>query len=218
MAGEWLERAACAGLPGEMFFDDVFPEDDEGLPLEPVPPALAKARAVCASCPVRMQCYVEAMEQEDGAARDRRHGVRAGTTPAQRYSLWRRDAVRCEQCGEVYDPLGVIEGEVVCSCGSFQEPPIPDDGDLWYPRHDALLARLTDYLLEHTEAGDRILPPYRMLEVLGHRRKDDMPLVYQRLIDDGLIERGEGRGVYYRRAGKRALADWVPPARRRRAA
>lgn len=212
---DWRERAACAGMPSELFFDDIWPEDEEGNPLPLVQVALDRARTVCQSCPVRTDCYLEAMTEEDGAAAARRHGLRGGLTPEQRYSIWRRDSSRCERCGEAYDPLGLVAGEAVCGCGAFDEPPIGDLGDTWYPRHDGLLQRLVDYLLEKTEPGDRILPPYRMLEELGHRRKDDMPLVYERLIDDGLIVRGEGRGVYYRAAGRGALLRWVPPARRR---
>lgn len=213
----WDERAACSTLPASIFFDDVFPEDEDGNALPLIQPALDRAKAVCQSCPVRVSCHLAAMEEEAGAAESRRYGVRGGITPGQRYSIWRRDSIRCERCGEAYDPLGLVEGEAVCSCGSFTEPPIADVGDTWYPRHDGLLARLVEYLLANTEVGDRILPPYRMLEALGHRRKDDMPLVYERLIDDGLIERGEGRGVYYRAAGKGALLRWRPPARRRQA-
>jgi hypothetical protein len=213
MDRRWEDRAACSGLPGEMFFEDVFLEDDDGVVKEIDRPALARARAVCAACPVRDQCFTAAMEEEAGSAQARRFGVRAGTTPGQRYSIWRRDVQQCDRCGERYDPLGIVAGEVVCSCGFFEEPPIPDEGDVWYPRHDNLLRRLTDHLLEKTSPGDKIPGPTRMLEVLGHRRKDDMPLVYRRLEDDGLIERGDGRGEYFRRAGRQALLSWRPPAR-----
>lgn len=201
-------------MPGEVFFSDIWPDGVEhDGPLNPE--ALARARGVCETCPVRTECYLAALSEEGGAAESNRFGVRGGVTPAQRYSVWRRDSVRCERCGEVYDPLGLVAGEAVCECGSFSEPKIPDEGDTWYPRHDGLLQRLVDHLLANTKPGDRILPPYRMLEALGHRRKDDMPLVYQRLIDDGMIERGAAKGVYYRRAGKGALLRWSPPARRR---
>lgn len=210
---DWEDRAACKGLPGSLFFEDIWPIGDEvDGPL--IPEALARARNVCESCPVRIACYTSVMLTEGGAAEARRSGFQGGTTPGQRYSIWRRDSMRCERCGETYDPLGLVIGEAVCECGTFSEPKIADEGDTWYPRHDGLLQRLVDHLLEHTKPGDRILPPYRMLEALGHRRKDDMPLVYERLIDDGMIERGEGRGVYFRRAGKGALLRWRPPARR----
>ena len=210
----WVDRAACEGLGDQAFFDDIWPLTDDGEEGF-VPAAFKRARDVCAGCPVRVECFSDAMDLEDGAAQVMRHGLRGGVSPGQRYSIWRRDSGSCIQCGEVFDPLGLVAGDVVCGCGEFSEPPIPAEGDLWFPRHDSLLAKLTTYLLERTEPGDRILPPYRMLEELGHRRKDDMPLCYDRLIADGLIERGEGRGVYYRRAGRQALATWRPPARRR---
>lgn len=212
---EWEQRAACLGLPGSIFFEHIWPAGEEvDGPLNHE--ALARARDVCSSCPVRTDCYLAAMSEEGGAAEARRYGFRGGVTPGQRYSIWRRDSLRCERCGETYDPLGLVAGDAVCECGSFSEPPIADEGDTWYPRHDGLLKRLVDHLLENTKPGDRILPPYRMLEALGHRRKDDMPLIYSRLIEDGMIIRGAGRGEYYRStAGKGALLMWKPPARRR---
>lgn len=217
MSEDWRDRAACAGMPGSVFFGDVFPEGEEtDGPMDAE--ALERARAVCSTCPVRVQCHADAMREEGEAAQANRHGVRAGLTPGQRYSIWRRDSMRCERCGEIYDPLGLVAGEAVCECGYFTEPPITDEGDTWYPRHDGLLARLIEWLLENTQPGDQILPPYRMLEELGHRRKDDMPLIYERLIDDGLIVKGDKRGVYYRAAGKGALVTWLPPAHRRHAA
>jgi hypothetical protein len=200
-----------------MFFESIWPEDDEGA--QGFDEAgYGKAKAVCAGCPVRLQCYSEVMKDEGPSAQARRFGLRGGVTPQQRYSIWRRDALSCERCLETYDPLGLAAGEVVCSCGSFDEPAIPVSGDEWFPRHEGLLKRLTEYLLRETQPGDRILPPYRMLVALGHRRKDDLPLVYDRLIADGLILRGEGRGVYYRAAGHRALAAWIPPSRRHKEA
>jgi hypothetical protein len=214
MSETWHARSACVGLPSGIFFEDIWSTGDEqDGPLDRA--AYERARAVCALCPVRVDCYLSAMAEEGGAAENRRFGVRGGATPEQRYSIWRRDSLRCMTCNEAYDPLGLVAGEAVCECGEYSEPVIPPEGDTWYPRHDGLLQRLVDHLLATTKPGDRILPPYRMLEALGHRRKDDMPLVYERLIADGLIERGEGRGVYFRRAGKNALAKWRPPARRR---
>lgn len=212
----WHEQAACSGLEGRVFFDDIWGEDAEGEPLPPVPEALERAKAVCAGCPVRLACHLEVMALEGDAADSRRFGLRGGVTPSQRYSIWRRDMIRCEVCLEAYDPLGLVAGDVVCSCGDFSEPEIGDDGDAWYPRHDGLLRRLVTYLLAETKPGDRVLPPYKMLEALGHRRKDDMPLVYRRLIDDGMLEQGASRGEYYRRAGKGALQRWAPPGRGRR--
>jgi hypothetical protein len=218
MSLDWRDRAACSALPLSLFFEDVYPSNDDGTDGALIPEALERARGICASCPVRLACHEDAMTHEAGAAANRRHGVSGGLTPAQRYSLWRRDSWRCEQCGELYDPLGIVAGEAVCICGWNEEPPIPDAGDQWFPRHDELLRLLIAWLLEETVPGDRVPPPYKMLEILGYRRKDDMPLIYARLLDDGLLMRGDGRGVYFRRAGRGALASWQPPARRRRSA
>lgn len=198
-----------------MFFEEIWPETEDGEPGPLNVEALWRARSVCSGCPVRTECYLAALDEEAGAAEARRFGLRGGVTPGQRYSIWRRDSARCERCGEAYDPLGLVAGEAVCECGFNTEPVIPDVGDAWYPRHDALLQKLTDHLLAETEPGDRILPPYRMLEALGHRRKDDMPLIFARLIEDGMIVRGPGRGEYYRAASRGALLRWTPPARRR---
>lgn len=216
-SADWGKRAACRDFPTAMFFEDVEPEDDEGNPLPLDLEGLDRARSVCGRCPVRLQCYQAAMEEEGGAARLQRHGVRGGITAAQRYSVWRRDSMSCDRCGEVYDPLGLVEGETVCECGATDETPIDPEGDRWYPRHDALLQKLIAWLIENTQPGDRIPPPYQMLLLLGHRRKDDLPLAYEKLIDDGLIERGEGRGEYYRKEGARAFKSWVPPIHRHRA-
>lgn len=213
----WVERAACSALPQALFFEDCWPSLEDGTDGALVPEALERARTICGSCPVRVECHTQAMHQEAGSASNRRHGVRGGVTPAQRYSLWRRDSWKCEQCGEIYDPSGIVAGEAVCACGWNDEPPIPDAGDQWFPRHDELLRLLIIWLLANTVPDDRVPPPYKMLELLGYRRKDDMPLVYERLLEDGLLERGAGRGVYFRRAGKAALKRWKPPARRRAA-
>lgn len=207
----WVTKASCLGVDSDVFFDDVWPtvpgDETDG---ELVPGALARAKAVCAGCPVRIPCHETAMAEEAGASIKNRYGVRGGITGAQRYSIWRRDNMRCEQCGETFDPLGLVAGEAVCSCGSGTEVPIQDTGDRWYPRHDDLLRKLIDYLLRETKPGDRVLPPYQMLRALGHRRKDDMPLLYARLLDDGMLEQGPGRGEWYRAAGNKAMAKWVP--------
>lgn len=213
MADEWRETAACRNVPSRVFFEDAFPENDEGNSI-PDPAGVARARAFCARCPVRLQCHEDTTRVEAGYALYRRFGIFAGLTPGQRYSLWRRDSWRCDRCLEVYDPQGIVAGDAVCSCGWFSEPPIPDEGDLWFPRHDLLLERFIAWLVDNTEPGDRVPPPYKMLEILGYRRKDDMPLIYARLLDDGLLERGEGRAVW-RKAGKAAFKVWRPPAKRR---
>lgn len=50
---EWRDRAACAGMPREVFF----------LPAHPGRAAL-RAKAVCEGCPVRVKCLTDQLEWE----------------------------------------------------------------------------------------------------------------------------------------------------------
>ena len=66
---EWIQDAACKGLPAETFF----PERHETH-------VAAKARAICASCPVMEQCatWAAATGEQDGIWGGRnRDGLRA---------------------------------------------------------------------------------------------------------------------------------------------
>ena len=53
--------------------------------LAPTAPAVRVARRVCAACPVRAACLLDAMAGEDPA---RRWGVIGGTTPDERDALF----------------------------------------------------------------------------------------------------------------------------------
>jgi hypothetical protein len=211
----FYQKAACRDLEPSVFFEDVFPPRADGSDGPADRLALKKAREVCAACPVRTECHAQAMIFEADLAGNRRFGVFAGLTPLQRYALWRRDSWWCRPCGAVFDPLGIVAGDIVCGCGWNHDLPVSDSGDHWFPRHDQLLRRLITWIRANTQPGDRIPPPYRMLELLGYRRKDDMPLLYEQLIYDGLLVRGPRRGEYYRRAGDADLLSWRPLVRRR---
>lgn len=65
----WRDRAACAGMDVRVFYT-----------LQP-----AKAKAICARCPVRAECLAVAMFFERDALR--RHGVWGGLTPGERERL-----------------------------------------------------------------------------------------------------------------------------------
>lgn len=52
MNGEWAGRAACTGTDPEVFF----PDRPMGRPGRAYRLALAKARAVCFTCPVKAEC------------------------------------------------------------------------------------------------------------------------------------------------------------------
>lgn len=70
---EWIEYAACLGMPTEMFY----PEGRSASR------TLAEAREVCMSCPVRRQCLAAALETPPWDD----HGVWGGTTRNERLRL-----------------------------------------------------------------------------------------------------------------------------------
>lgn len=81
----WVPRSACLrmltipplGIQVPIPPDVFFPNDAE----------YAAAKSVCKLCPVRSECLADAMEEERGRPLGMRHGMRAGTTPGQRFTL-----------------------------------------------------------------------------------------------------------------------------------
>jgi WhiB family redox-sensing transcriptional regulator len=69
----WHEDAACTSYPAEMFFP---PSDD--------PEASRAAKAVCATCPVRDECFTFALETAQS------EGVWGGMDAGERRRLRRR--------------------------------------------------------------------------------------------------------------------------------
>lgn len=70
LPGAWVRDAACSPETAELFF----PITDTG----PAAADTARARAICARCPVRRQC------QEDAETTGQRWGIWGGTTEADR--------------------------------------------------------------------------------------------------------------------------------------
>lgn len=70
----WREAAACLDVPEEVSF---FP-DKEDLR------AIAKAKAICATCPVADECLTWAIESKQA------EGIWGGHTPKERRTLRRR--------------------------------------------------------------------------------------------------------------------------------
>lgn len=68
----WRRQAACRGVDPSIFF----PPDDGGRVRSSV---YAKARSICASCPVRLACLKEHA--------DELHGCWGGTSPKERQDL-----------------------------------------------------------------------------------------------------------------------------------
>jgi WhiB family redox-sensing transcriptional regulator len=67
----WMERAACRGLSTDLFF----PERGADA---------SAAKAVCAACPVRDDCYEYAFESGE------RHGIWGGTSERERRRIRRQ--------------------------------------------------------------------------------------------------------------------------------
>lgn len=68
--GVWAGQAACRDTLGSDWYADA--DTADGLA------AQARAKAVCAGCPVQDLCFRTAL------ARDERHGIWGGLTPAER--------------------------------------------------------------------------------------------------------------------------------------
>ena len=71
----WMDDGLCLGLDPDVFFPS------EGSTAQDV----AKAKAVCALCKVREDCFEYAMANRE------KHGVWGGTSPRDRGSIWRRE-------------------------------------------------------------------------------------------------------------------------------
>lgn len=52
---EWMDRAACRGMPSDMFFPTLGEFD-----------AMRRAKAVCARCPVRVDCLDFGLDEWGG--------------------------------------------------------------------------------------------------------------------------------------------------------
>jgi WhiB family transcriptional regulator, redox-sensing transcriptional regulator len=70
----WKDRAACAGYSNTVFF----PSSDA------TPASIEKAKAICATCPVTVDCLEYAFETNQVA------GIWGGTTEEERRSLRRK--------------------------------------------------------------------------------------------------------------------------------
>lgn len=72
---DWSREAACLKMDPDLFFPN-----GEG---QSAWPQIAKAKAVCAVCPVRATCLDLALST------DAQYGIWAGTTPRERQSIRR---------------------------------------------------------------------------------------------------------------------------------
>ncbi|MGW2186608.1 WhiB family transcriptional regulator [Streptomyces sp. NPDC001719] len=73
-----LSEAVCASVAPEVFFPA---EGNEVL--------VALAQRLCCQCPVKAACQALALEKEGSARPYMRFGIWGGTTPSERYALYR---------------------------------------------------------------------------------------------------------------------------------
>ena len=97
----WDEKAACKSADTEIFFGKWFE---------------AKAKSICAECPVKTLCLQAALDMEGGEPRNLRYGVRGGKTPTERWRISKGHQVppgirgttsrRCVKCGTLMESVG----------------------------------------------------------------------------------------------------------------
>ncbi len=80
-APDWRDAAACATEQYANHRNLWFPTPGDRE-------AIAAAKRVCAACPARGTCLVNALAEEGGKAKDNRFGIRGGKTPGQRYAMY----------------------------------------------------------------------------------------------------------------------------------
>ncbi|WP_428511026.1 WhiB family transcriptional regulator [Pseudonocardia sp.] len=97
----WRLRAACAapGTDPEVFFPiDTGPAGEQ---------AVTRAKAVCAGCPVRVECLADVMGSEDPAER---FGVCGGLSADERAALFARDRAPRVVALDIPVPVPVMAG------------------------------------------------------------------------------------------------------------
>lgn len=109
-------KAACRSARPAIFFNEKEPD---------------AARHLCDGCSERFECLAIEMKYETGKQPDMRAGIYGGMTPKQRFSLEGRGTpLRC-LCGELFDPVDLRAGKLMCpACGCADTiEPLPDTGD-----------------------------------------------------------------------------------------
>jgi WhiB family redox-sensing transcriptional regulator len=71
----WSDQAHCKGMDTNIFFPEVFGDQQNGMIWE-------QARRICAECPVKLDCLKSELEHE--ALSGRRNGMWGGLTPKER--------------------------------------------------------------------------------------------------------------------------------------
>ncbi|MGI0012094.1 MAG: WhiB family transcriptional regulator [Nitrososphaera sp.] len=100
---KWRNRAACAGIVSRLYDPWDIPESMFDPPEDVL--------RVCSKCPVRIECLVDALKNNDDC-------VRGGTTKRQRDALKRpRRRVKCPACAGVLLASFTTGSQICVSCG-----------------------------------------------------------------------------------------------------
>ena len=98
-----LSDAACSGMDGDMFYDDMIASEsakEYGRYTSTAPKQHAMLRRVCANCPVKVECA-------DFAIKHERFGFWGGLTAMERHSIRSMNNILLEEI--TYDvPVTVI--------------------------------------------------------------------------------------------------------------
>jgi hypothetical protein len=98
-----LTDAACSGMDGDMFYDDMIVSEsakEYGMYTSTAPKQHAMLRRVCANCPVKVECAEFAIKHE-------RFGFWGGLTAMERHSIRSMNNILLEEI--TYDvPVNII--------------------------------------------------------------------------------------------------------------
>lgn len=72
--GDWVEEASCRGISGDMFYPELYIQEE-----------IVAAKRVCDACPVKAECLDHAMTNREI------FGIWGGTTEIERNRIWRRN-------------------------------------------------------------------------------------------------------------------------------
>ncbi len=99
-SGQWVKQAVCRDDP-----DAMFPDNNEA--------GIAYARSVCAPCPVRRECLIDAIRTGDNE-----HGIRAGLKPCERRAVVKELARREQAVQAVAGSAASQRGPAECGTNS----------------------------------------------------------------------------------------------------
>ena len=88
-----LTDAACSGMDGDMFYDDMIVSEsakEYGMYTSTAPKQHAMLRRVCANCPVKIECAEFAIKHE-------RFGFWGGLTAMERHTIRQMNDIQLEE-------------------------------------------------------------------------------------------------------------------------